>query len=81
MGGVFFLVETTGLDLHFRPGMGEKKCSHQFLNWWQAVSTGHCHLNCSRPVSYFHQAKSPIRMDGAFCLVETTGLEPVTSCV
>jgi len=34
----------TGLDLHFLP-MAENKGSHQFLNWWQQVSTGYLHLD------------------------------------
>jgi len=32
-----------GFDLHFCP-LGKNKCSHQFLNWWQQLSTGQLHL-------------------------------------
>ena len=49
------MVETTGLDLHFRPGMGENDGSDQFLNWSQQMSTGHLHLN--RFVSLPYQIK------------------------
>ena len=30
----------TGLDLHFRPGMGENDGIHQCLRWWMQQSTG-----------------------------------------
>ena len=33
------------------------------------------------PMPQPRQTKIPILLDGDFCLVETTGLEPVTSCV
>ena len=53
-----FWVEATGLDLHFRPGMGENKCSHQFLNRWQQMPTGHLHINgfesCTPPKNNPH---------------------------
>ena len=36
----------TGIDLHFLFLLEkENNCSHQFLNWWQQVSTGHLHLD------------------------------------
>jgi len=38
------MVAEAGLDLHFLP-MAENKGSHQFLNWWQQVSTGYLHLD------------------------------------
>ena len=31
-----FLIPSAGM---------RNNCSHQFLNWWQQVSTGHLHLN------------------------------------
>ena len=39
------MVPVTGLELHLRPGMGADNSSHQFLNWWQQVPTGHLYLN------------------------------------
>ena len=33
------MAEDEGFDLHFCP-KGKNKCSHQFLNWWQQLSTG-----------------------------------------
>ena len=39
----FMLVRMTGHDCRFR--FAETYGSHQFLHWWQQVSTGHLHLD------------------------------------
>jgi hypothetical protein len=49
-GGAELCVDDIGLDLHSSP-RGKNKGSHQFLNWWQQVSTGHLHCYGFEPVS------------------------------
>ena len=55
IGVVFFLVETTGLDLHFCPA-GKNYGSHQCLRWWQELPTGQFHC-------YGFEAVVPIKKD------------------
>ena len=40
-------------------GTGKNYCSHQFLNWWQQVSTGHLHLDGFESRSRRKKADTP----------------------
>ncbi len=65
--------------MHFRPLVGENKCSRQFLNWRQEVSTRHLH--CYGFASIVQTKKETTPNGVVSFLVETNGLEPSTSCV
>ena len=54
----------------------ENRRSHQFLNWWQQVSTGHLHLNRFDSVSLTHKKRETLLRVSLF-LVPATGIEPV----
>ena len=71
-------VETTGL-VCISALWGRNNCSHQFLNWWQRYATGISHFRLFESRSPAKRKTTPNGV--VFFLVETTGLEPVTSCV
>ena len=54
----------------------ENRRSHQFLNWWQQVSTGHLHFNRFDSVSLTHKKRETLLRVSLF-LVPATGIEPV----
>ena len=56
-GSVCFSVPATGLDRLGCASYG----SHQFLNWWQQVSTGHLHRMGSSPSAFRHQKREARR--------------------
>jgi len=64
MGGDFFMVETTGLDLHICL-LGKNYCSHQCLHWWQQGSTGALRLDGFESLRHDHK-KITTRMGGDF---------------
>ena len=67
----------TGIDLHFLFLLEkENNCSHQFLNWWQQVSTGHLHLDGFDSVFLTHKKRETLLRVSLF-LVPATGIEPV----
>ena len=71
-----FGVGDGGFDLHFSfPDRKKNYCSHQFLNWWQQVSTGHLHLNGFES-HHPYQTKKPSPNGLGFGLVGDGGFEP-----
>ena len=85
---IYIDVPATAIDLHrcagyrnrfafsFFSKKKENRRSHQFLNWWQQVSTGHLHLNGFDSVSLTHKKRETLLRVSLF-LVPATGIEPV----
>ena len=85
---IYIDVPTMAIDLHRCADNGhrfafsfffekkENRRSHQFLNWWQQVSTGHLHLNRFDSVSLTHKKRETLLRVSLF-LVPATGIEPV----
>ena len=72
--------ETTGLDLHFRPGMGENE-GVAAVEPAASDSPPDCRIKWVRVRCLISTKKKNPSIRTGFFLVETTGLEPVTSCV
>ena len=75
-GNERFLEQGTGVDLHFRPGMGENRGSHQFLNWWQQQSPGLLHLEWFDSLPLQKNNSPPVGV--LLFLEQGTGVEPAS---
>ena len=72
---VLAILSDEGFDLHFCP-QGRNQCSHQFLNWWQQLSTGQLHLDGFESLTNPMQIKIPTTFVVGILMAEDEGFEP-----
>ena len=54
----YLYADDIGLDCQIVPGGEQFVRCHQFLNWWQQMSTGHLHLNGFEPYIAYQKRKT-----------------------